>query len=326
MSETNNSAKKILVVTSPGLVPEWAETMQAVRPDAEFVFSEDKIEKVMMAVPGVNAMVNCPRHLFNADVLRQAGNSLEWIHLGGAGCEEYIIPELVASDITFTNGQIIQGPEVADHALALYLCLARNLNLVIRGYSYGDMPRPIELRKKTAVVIGVGGIGMLIAARAHAFGMSVLGIDEDFVPMASYIDQLYPQEEMMSVLPKADVVFMSAPRTDRSFQMMNEAAFTAMQNQALFVSVSRGSTTDTEALTKALENKEIGGAGLDVTDPEPLAVDHPLRSMDNVVVSPHIAGLSDFNRERSFDLIKTNIARYLDDKPLINVVNKALGY
>jgi phosphoglycerate dehydrogenase-like enzyme len=321
-----NDPKKILVVTSPGLVPEWAEQMQSLRPDAEFVFCEDKIEKVLEAATGVNAMVNCPRMLFNADVLKQAGNALEWVHLGGAGCEEYLIPELVNSEVTFTNGQIIQGPEVADHALALYLCLARNLNLVMRGYSYSEMPRPIELRKKSAVVIGVGGIGMLIAERARAFGMSVIGVDQEFVPMTSALDQLRPQEDLLEVLAEADAVFMSAPRTDKTYQMMNDAAFAAMPSHAIYVSVSRGTTTDTAALTRALESEEIKAAGIDVSDPEPLAADHPLRAMDNVVISPHIAGLSDFNRQRSFDLIKTNIGRYLDGKYLINVVDKKRGY
>jgi phosphoglycerate dehydrogenase-like enzyme len=326
MSPTITEAKKILVVTSPGLVPEWAEQMQSLRPDAEFVFSKDNIESVLEAAPGINAMVNCPRLLFTAEVLRQAGNSLEWIHLGGAGCEEYLIPELVNSEITFTNGKIIQGPEVADHAMALYLCLARNLNLVMRGYAYNEMPRPIELRKKTAVIIGVGGIGMLIAERANAFGMTVIGIDQEFVPMTSTLDRLCPQEELLDVLPQADVVFMSAPRTDNTYQMMNNDSFSAMQPHAVYVSVSRGTTTDTDALTKALKSKTIRAAGIDVSDPEPLAQDHPLRSMDNVVISPHIAGLSDFNRQRSFDLIKTNIGRYLDNKQLINTVDKARGY
>jgi phosphoglycerate dehydrogenase-like enzyme len=326
MKPQNTTSKRILVTTSPGLVPEWTEEIRETRPDAEFVFAEDNLESILKMAAGVNAIINCPRHLFSAEVLSAAGNGLEWLHLGGAGVDEYIIPELVDSSIVFTNGRIIQGPEVSDHAMALFLCLARNIHLVLRNSPVSSMPRPFELRNKTALVIGVGGIGLLIAEKARAFGMRVLGVDEGYVPMVSAMEHCYMDDELLSVLPQADVVFMAAPRTDNSYQMMNDAAFDAMKNSAIFINVSRGATTDTEALQRALDAGKISAAALDVTDPEPLTQDHPLREMENVIVSPHIAGLSDFNRQRSFELIQINIARFLDRKPLINVVDKSRGY
>ncbi len=326
MPSHRSKSHRIFVVTSAGLAPEWTDQIRNERPDAEYVFAEDNIDAVMASVPGITAMINVPRHLFSAEVLSSAGNGLEWIHLGGAGCEEYMIPELIDSSIVFTNGKIIQGPEVADHAMALLLCLTRNLYLVLRGKIEHPMPRPIELRHKTAVIIGVGGVGMLIAERARAFGMRVIGVDQEYIPMVSALQKLVPQEDLLSVLPEADVVFMSAPRTGATHHMMNDEVFAAMKPSAYYISVSRGSTTDTPALTRALENKTIAAAGLDVTEPEPLPDDHPLRSMENVVISPHIAGPSDFNRQRSFELVKTNISRFLDGKPLINVVDKVRGY
>ena len=108
--------------------------------------------------------------------------------------------------------------------------------------------------------------------------------------------------------------------------MMGKEAFRAMKPSAYFINVSRGATTDTDALTSALQDGEILGAGLDVTEPEPLPPDHPLRHMDNVVVSPHIAGLSEANRQRSFDLIEANVVRYLQGRPLFNIVDKKRGY
>jgi phosphoglycerate dehydrogenase-like enzyme len=326
MAPKKTSSKNILLITSPGFVPEWAAEIQEKRPDANFVFAEDNMESVLSSASGINAMINCPRHLFSPKVLATAGNSLEWVHLGGAGCEEYIIPELVLSDIVLTNGQIIQGPEVSDHAMALFLCLVRNLHLVLRNNADRSMPRPIELRHKTAVVIGVGGIGMLIAEKAKAFGMHVIGVDPEYVPMSSALDRVVSEDELLSVLPEADVVFMAAPRTERTGRVMDLGAFKVMKSSSCYISVSRGTTTDTDALQLALEIGEIASAGLDVTDPEPLPDNHPLRAMENVIISPHIAGLSDHNRTRSFDLIKKNISRFLDGAPLINVVDKTRGY
>jgi phosphoglycerate dehydrogenase-like enzyme len=326
MKSQNNTSKRILVTTSPGLVPEWAEEIRETRPDAEFVFAEDNLDSLLKMAPGVNAIINCPRHLFSAKVLSAAGNGLEWLHLGGAGVDEYIIPELVNSGIVFTNGRIIQGPEVSDHAMGLLLCLTRNIHLVLRDVPVRSMPRPVELRGKTAVIIGVGGIGLPLAEKARAFGMRVLGVDEDYVPMVSTIERCYTDDELLEVLPQADVVFMAAPRTENSYQMMNDEAFGVMKSNAIYINVSRGATTDTDALQRALETGKIAAAALDVTDPEPLPEEHPLRAMENVIISPHIAGPSDFNRQRSLELIKINIARFLDQKPLINVVDKNRGY
>ena len=316
---------RILLVISRGFPHEWADEIDAEMPGAEFVRAADNAEAIDRAVPGVDAMINCPRPLFSAELLRRAGNNLRWIHLGGAGCEEYLIPELVNSPITLTIGKILQGPPVADHAMALLLALTCRLNLVLRGRSH-DIPRPIELHDKTLIVIGVGGVGMLIAERARAFGMKVIGVDAAYVPMLSIVEAVHPPERLIEVLPEADAVIMAAPRTAASHRMMGGDEFAAMKRSAYFINVSRGATVDTEALVAALRAGALQGAGLDVTDPEPLPDDHPLRHMDNVVITPHIAGLSDHNRRRSFALIKENVQRFAAGRPLFNVVNKELGY
>jgi len=119
---------------------------------------------------------------------------------------------------------------------------------------------------------------------------------------------------------------MAAPHTDQSFRMMGRNEFAAMKSSSWYISVSRGATTDSQSLIQALQSGEIRGAGLDVTDPEPLPEDNPLRHMDNVVITPHIGGPSDYNRQRSFDLIKENIERFVKGEPLCNIINKRLGY
>jgi len=144
--------------------------------------------------------------------------------------------------------------------------------------------------------------------------------------MIRSIDRWYVPECLSEVLSLADVVILSVPVTSRTKKMFGAKEFALMKPSAYFVNVCRGAIVDTEALTEALKQGRIKSAGLDVTDPEPLPVDHPLLNMENVVITPHIAGPSDNNRERSAELIRQNIERFVKGFPLINVVNKKLGY
>lgn len=324
---------RIVIASSSGLPRERVESARNDMPHVELVVVADTRDAIDHALPDAHALIGCPRMCFDAEILRLAGPTLRWIHVPGAGCEEFLIPELVASDIILTNGRIIQGPEVADHALALLLALTRNIHLVLRG-RLGDglrptdaiMPRPLELHAKTAVVVGVGGIGMLIAERLAACGMHVIGVDQECVPMVRALERWVPSHQLRGVLSQADVVVVSAPSTDATRKMFGVEEFRCMQPTAFFINVCRGALVDTEALTAALAQGRLRAAGLDVTDPEPLPDNHPLRAMPNVIITPHIAGPSDQNRERSFMLIQENIARFVAGQPLLNVVNKQLGY
>ncbi len=118
----------------------------------------------------------------------------------------------------------------------------------------------------------------------------------------------------------------ASPHTSRSDPLFGNAEFEAIKEGAFFVNVSRGKTVNTDALTAALTRGQLSGAGLDVTDPEPLPADHPLRSMANVVITPHIAGLSEHNRDRAIELVRANVLRFIENEPLLNVVDKSLGY
>lgn len=313
------------MVSSTGLPKQRIEEIRAAVPNAEIIIADDTAESIRAHLDGISAMIGCPRPLFNAELLLKVQDTLRWIHVGGAGCEEFFIPELVESNVVLTNGRVIQGPEVADHALALLLTLTRNIHYVLRGVAQ-DMPRPIELRDKVAVVVGVGGIGMLVAERLHAFGMRVYGVDQQYMPMIRAVDRWYLPERLGEALPLVDAVILCVPVTDTTRKMFGKKEFSAMKPSAYFVNVCRGAIVDTDALTEALAQGTIKAAGLDVTDPEPLPEDHPLRSMQNVVLTPHRAGLSDNNRERGFELIKQNIERFVHGAPLINVVNKILRY
>ncbi|OGQ48001.1 MAG: hypothetical protein A3H42_02255 [Deltaproteobacteria bacterium RIFCSPLOWO2_02_FULL_46_8] len=321
----DNKKPRILIMHSAGFTNEMVEMLRNEMPEADIVTVADNEEEIHGALDGINALIGCPRSLFGAEILKKTKSTLRWIHASGAGCEEFLIPELLESDVVLTNGRVIQGPEVADHALALLLALTRNLHYVLRGKTQ-DIPRPVELRDKTAVIVGVGGVGMLVAERLHASGMRVVGVDAEYLPMVRAVDQWYLPERLHEALALADAVVLCVPVTDRTRKMFGKKAFSAMQPSAYFVNVCRGVVVDTEILTEALRQGKIKAAGLDVTDPEPLPEDHPLYSMPNVIITPHRAGLSDHNRNRSFELVRQNVKRFVKGESLINVVNKQLGY
>jgi D-2-hydroxyacid dehydrogenase (NADP+) len=264
----------------------------------------------------------------------RAGKNLKWVQVMSAGVERVLHlsggNDLRDSKIILTNNQIVQGPEIADHALAMLLTLSRGIHTFIANRQkelWQGRPYPgIELAGRTAVVIGVGGIGTQIAVRANAFGMEVIGVDPEDIPYAPFLKKVVRPDQLDEVLPSADVVFVSAPHTPASHKMVGPKQFDLMKQGAYFIAVSRGGLYDMNGLVKALDSKRLSGAGVDVTDPEPLPKGHPLWKFDNAIITPHIAGRSDKDRARMIGTIKENIQRFAEGRPLLNVVDKQKGY
>ncbi len=266
-----------------------------------------------------------------ADVVR-AGKKLRWVQVGSAGVEGYVsVPELRDSEIVLTNAQIIQGPEIADHAFGLLLALTRDIKFFGEQMAQGAWARRarlplIELRGRSALIIGLGGIGTQVAQRAAAFGMRVLAVDPVDKPLHRDVEYVGTPDELDALLSEADVVFSCVPRTPRSEKMLGHAQFDAMKEGVYIINVSRGAIIDTDVLLAALGSGKVAGAGLDVTDPEPLPHDHPLWKLPNVIISPHVAGGSDRIAQRRLELFRENVERFATGRPLRNVVDKQLGY
>ena len=262
--------------------------------------------------------------------LFHAAKKLRWVQVHSAGVERYVFPEFADSAVVLTNCKILQGPNIADHAMSLLLALTRQLYLAIPDRVKEEWERreysPIELRGKTAVIVGVGGIGMQIAQRAHAFDMKVIGVDPKDIPLSYFVSRTVPPDRLEAVLPEADVVFMAAPLTPQSQGMMGPRQFGLMKKGSYFIAVSRGRTYDSDALLEALKAGRLAGAGLDVTNPEPLPKGHPLWKLENVIITPHIAGQSDVVDARRMALIVDNVSRFVRGEPLLNVVDKKKGY
>lgn len=266
--------------------------------------------------------------------LVRAGSKLRWVQTLSAGVEQVLhktgSDALADSDIVLTNNQIVQGPEIADHAMALLLAHTRFLPTFLQRQADENWQgRPytlVELNGKNALVVGMGGIGLQIAIRAWAHGMNVVGVDPEDIAYLPYVDKIVKPDMLDSVIGDADVVFMAAPHTPESHKMIGPSQFEAMKQGSYFIAVSRGGTYDLDSLVKALDSRRLAGAGVDVTDPEPLPEGHALWKMDNVIITPHIAGRSDMDRGRMQGIVKSNIQRFADGLPLLNVVNKQKGY
>ena len=266
--------------------------------------------------------------------LVQAGKKLRWVQTLSAGVEQVLHKSgsdaLANSDIVLTNNQIVQGPEIADHAMALLLAHTRFLPTYLKRQADENWQgRPytlVELNGKNALVIGMGGIGMQIAIRAWAHGMKVVGVDPEDIPYAPYVEKVVKPDMLDSVIGDADVLFMAAPHTPASHRMIGPGQFERMKQGSYFIAVSRGGTYDLDSLVKALDSQRLAGAGVDVTDPEPLPKGHALWGMDNVIITPHIAGRSDMDRGRMLGIVKSNIKRFAEGQRLYNIVDKQKGY
>ena len=313
-------SKKVVVT---GLRAEAVEELKAAAPGLAVVAAEG--ERLAGEVADADAILGT----INPKLLA-AGKRLQWVQIYSAGVERYLTPELRASPIVVTNCKIIQGPNIADHAMALLLALTRSLYRTLPAQAREEWMRgqfsAIELAGKTAVIIGVGGIGMQIAQRASGFGMRVIGVDPKDTPYTSLVAKVVPPDRLDEVLPEADVVFVSAPLTRESQGMMGARQFELMKKGSYFIAVSRGKLYSTEALVKALDSRHLAGAGLDVTDPEPLPKGHALWKFENVVITPHVAGRSDRVQERRMTLLKENLRRFAAGEPLLHMVDKQKGY
>jgi len=263
-----------------------------------------------------------------------AGKKLRWVQTLSAGVEQVLhktgSDALAKSDIVLTNNQIVQGPEIADHAMTLLLAHTRFLPTYMQRQADENWQgRPytlVELNGKNALVIGMGGIGLQIAIRAWAHGMNVVGVDPEDIAYLPYVDKIVKPDMLDSVIGDADVVFMAAPHTPASHKMIGPSQFDAMKQGAYFIAVSRGGTYDLNSLVKALDSKKLAGAGVDVTDPEPLPKGHALWKMDNVIITPHVAAATPRIAERHLGVLLDNVRRFAGGERLRNLVDKAKWY
>ena len=258
------------------------------------------------------------------------GSKLRWVQVTGASADARLFPELVESDIVLTSAKGTVGVHLAEHAMALLLGLTRGIATAVRNPSW-DPQMPIrnaawELAGITMGIVGLGGTGRELAHRAQGFGMHIVAVDPEDVEVPDYVETCWRMDRFYDLLEQSDVVAICAPLTAETEGMFDEQALSRMQSHALLINVTRGKIVNEQALIEALRKGWIGGAGLDVTPQEPLPEDHPLWSMENVIITPHVAGGSPNRWDRIVDLFCENLRRLLASEPLLSVIDKRKGY
>jgi phosphoglycerate dehydrogenase-like enzyme len=265
-----------------------------------------------------------------------AARKLRWIHSPSAAVHQFMFPELINSDVILTNARDVHGPVVAEHVLALIFALAKQIPQAVRYQQQGVWGqeamwegdgRPREIAGAIVGLVGVGTIGRNVAKHAAALGMKVIAVREhpDKKP-PEFVDEVYPTSQLHELLRRADYVVLAAPVTADTTGMIGREQLASMKSDACLINVGRGSLINEIDLADALRNKRIRGAALDVFEKEPLPVDSPLWDLENLLITPHTAGMTEKLWERHYTLFSENLRRYLNQEPLLALVDKRSGY
>jgi phosphoglycerate dehydrogenase-like enzyme len=312
---------------------------------AEELF-EPYLERIRVQVPDTDVRIVNQEDLVNeigdADALvawslstsdLDSAQELKWVQTISAGVENLPLRELSERNIVLTNNSGVCATNIAEHVMAMMLAFCRQLPHLIRGqiaHEWRDQStreRVFELQGQTCLVVGLGDIGLACAERANAFGMNVVGVrrrDSGSVP--SSMSEVVTVDKLEQWLPLSDHVVICLPLTAQSRLLFDDAMLARLSPTAYLYNIGRGQIIDTHALIESLRSGRLAGAGLDVTDPEPLADDSPLWDMENVLVTCHTSGGTPHHWDRAAGILTTNLARFTAGQDLMNVVDLREGY
>jgi phosphoglycerate dehydrogenase-like enzyme len=255
---------------------------------------------------------------------------LRYYHSLGAGVDSLLCQELIGSDVILASEKGEVGIHLAEHAFALLLGLTRGLHTALRTPDY-RLREPIrreqrELFEQTMGIVGFGGTGREVARRAVGFGMRALAVDIEDVAPEPGVDAIWKPDRLPELLGASDVVVVGLPLTKATHHLFTRDLFRLMRRGAILINVTRGAIVHGDDLLAALDEGLIWGAGLDVSDPEPLPLDHPLWTHPRVIVTPHTAGGSPRRAERAVGVFCENLRRLRAGRPLLALVDKHKGY
>ena len=266
--------------------------------------------------------------------LIRTAKKLHWLQHFSTGVDRCLLsPAAQEADFILTNAQHTAGPPIAEHVIAMLMMLTRNLQYFHHLQQEQvwqrppDTPSPmIEIGGKTMLVVGLGGIGTEVARRAAALGMRVIATRRSGREGPDFVDYVGLSDELTELAAQADVIVNALPLTRETTGIFGREFFAALKQGAYFISIGRGKNTDTAELIAALKSGRLAGAGLDVTDPEPLTKGHELWTLPNVIITPHISGMTDRGFERNLLVITENLRRYINGERMLNVVDIDRGY
>jgi phosphoglycerate dehydrogenase-like enzyme len=322
---------KMKVLISFDLPNIYVEKIRSVSRNLEVVQSEDKQEALRL-IEDTDILF---AGFFSRDLFL-AARKLNWIQAWGAGVERFLLPEVVKSRVVVTNAGGVHPTPISEHVVGLMLCLCRKLHLFIRNQverkwetyeSWASTEQVVELSGKTVGIVGLGRIGTGIAQKAKCLGMRVIATKRDpSNPASTSVDRLVHPADLNQLLAESDFVVLSLPLTKETEGMIGEPQLKSMKPTGYLINVSRGRIVQEDRLVGALKQGWISSAALDTFENEPLLESSELWGFRNVIITPHIAGLTPYYLERLTNIFCENLNRFIRKQPLISVVDKTLGY
>ena len=257
--------------------------------------------------------------------------NVRWVHSRAAGLDKTLFPELIEKPVPLTNGSGVFSPALAEFVLGAILYFAKDFRRMIRNQMAGvwEAFDVMPISGQTVGIVGYGDIGRAVAARVRPLGMTVLAVKRHTLPLGGtdpMVEQTYSPDRRLQMLSRCDYVVVAAPLTSETRGMIGEPEFRAMKPTAVVINVGRGPVIKEEALVRALSSGRIKGAALDVFDQEPLPRDHHFYKLDNVLLSPHCADHTPDWLDQAMEFFIAQFERFRKDEPLLNVVDKKLGY
>ncbi len=320
-----DSQRKTVLVTLD-LTPAHIDQLNCAAPSVDFAFVPAR-ELTPEIVQSADVIIGNP-----PPRMIQASDRLELLQLFSAGADPYIKPGILSPKTILTNATGAYGKAVSEHAFAMTLTLVKKLHLY-RDYQHlhdwnRDAGMVTSLSDAVVLVVGLGDIGLAYARLMKAMGACVVGVKRRPGPCPDCVDRLVLQDKLDEELPLADVVFSILPGTADTYHFYTAERFAAMKNSAIFINCGRGSAVSMDVLAQALRDGQIASAGIDVVETEPLPADSPLWELENLLITPHVAGnfhLEDI-RDQVVNIACQNLRAYLLGQPLRNVVDFTTGY
>ena len=279
------------------------------------------------------------RHFVDAEIMAgvrgtfpssiATAKNLKWIQAFAAGVDYVLTDEIKSSDVIVGNSSGIHSIPIAEHILGFLLIFTRKFHVTFaqqQQKKWEKQQEITELREKSVLIVGLGHIGYEAARVVSCVGAKVLAVDRPGKEKPDFVSKMFSTDEMSEALSQADFVVLSLPYTPETHHLFDMEKFRIMKDTAVLINIGRGGVIHEEELIDALKQKIIAGAALDVTETEPLPVENPLWSMENVVITPHHSGHSEKYMDRAIDLFCINLQAYIQGRPLPNLVDKQKGY
>jgi len=319
---------KVLVGPNPMGLEKVLPNLKKEYPQVEFVYCAEQ-EAIADAIADADIYIGW----LNSDVLMVAKN-LKWIQSPSSGIDSYLkIPELMESDILLTSARGTHSVCLAESVLAMIFAFTRGIrNAMLRQQQHvWAMPeirgKLVELTGSTMGIIGFGTVGRALAKRAQVFDMRIIVVDLYPADKPNYVSELWGFDHLGELLCESDYVVVTVPRTPQTRGMIGAERLTLMKPSAMLVGISRGGIIDQVALAQALREKRLAAAALDVFEPEPLPADSELWELENLLITPHAAGGTQFENQYILDIFRENLERFMrGDLPLRNQIDKQRGF